>query len=237
MELTCAYCGKAFTAKRRRKCCCVNCSGKLGNKTRAGTAWPHDAELWLEQQTGTVPFPEIVRNYQTAARLNGWPKRSEMGIQTKIVRMGLSRRCTEDSFSTVELAKLLNVPQSRVVRWVTHGLKATKPGRHKLAIKAADVQKFLLKHPTRAHGISQDCLAWLFDNEVVAHAIATQSTRHSRGLSRPVVCLTNGRQYPSLAAAAADVYVVDDAIAKAIRTGGTSAGLRWAYADQQVREA
>lgn len=56
----------------------------------------------------------------------------------------------------------------------------------------------------------------------------------NRRRSRPVICLTDGRTFPSATEAAGDMGVSISSITRSIRRGGSCVGLRFAYVDATV---
>lgn len=240
MESTCAYCGKGFNATRTRKserpreCCSLSCAAKLGHIRKGNTGWPPDSEAWLVLQAGRKPFSQIVKDYEQAAITHGWPSRSFNSIAGKFSELGLSRRCTEENFNTGALAKILGIRRNRIQHWQRRGLRYKKVGPGQIAIRKADVRAFLRSKPGQANGISVEALSWLFDDQGIAERL-TKAV--GNGLPRPVVCLTTGATYPSLAAAGRAVYSGPNSIKAAIYSGGISAGCRWAYADELEKKA
>lgn len=54
--------------------------------------------------------------------------------------------------------------------------------------------------------------------------------------ARPVTAVETGDEYPSVAAAAVAAGVTPPAIIRALRFGGTCAGMHWSYLEQEVHE-
>ena len=235
MELTCAYCGKAFTAKRHRECCSRSCGSRLA-LSRGGVApWTDAAEQWLEVHADQMPFPDLCSGYNAAAADQGWPQRTAPSLRQKLWRLGLRSHCTEDNLNRSELARQLGITEPRVRWWIISGLPYSRPYPRRVSIAIADLKTFLLANPNMAGGLCQERLSFLIGPKATAKIMATNPAPPSK--CRAVVCLGTGMVYQSLREAGAAYFVDSSAIYKAIRTGGTSAGLRWAYADQLSKKA
>ena len=232
--INCGYCGVQFTAVRRRKCCTRSCSAKLKHQ-RMGTDWHQDAELWLEKKAGTLPLVSLTRAYNQAAKINGWPSRSQNAIKIKLNRLNLSRKCTENNITRYALARVLGVTSDKIRTWTRSGLPYRKMARNQTAIRVCDVREFLLNDPRRAYGVSEEGLAWLIGEKDAA--IICEAEHSRRGYRRPVINLDTGQVYPGIKAAARETYITHNSIAQAIRRGGRSAGYRWAYVNDLEERA
>lgn len=234
-ELTCTYCKKEFTAQRLRECCNRTCSSRLAQVRRGLSPWELDAELWLEEKSGTLPFPVLCRRFNSMAKRKGWAARSKNALHVKLQRLNLRKKCTEDNLTRRELARVLGINPDRVRAWTKAGLPWKKVARNQSAIRVEDLKQFLLTNPERATHVPIRELGWLIGEdaaEIVANA------KHSvRGYAKPVVCLDTGRTYPGVKAAARENFVVHSSITSAIERGGTCAGYRWAYFNQIKEQA
>lgn len=229
-NLTCAYCTKPFTAKRLRECCDRSCAARLSQTRRGLTPWEPEAEMWLEEKAGTLPFFTLCRRFNGMARRKGWAERSENAMHVKVQRLNLSKKCTEDNFTRRELARVLAIKPDRVRAWTRAGLPWQKVSRNQAAIRVVDLREFLLANPERATGVPEQELGWLIGEP--AAAIIANAEHSQRGYPRPVICIDTGEKFPGIKAAARAKFVVQSSIRSAILRGGKSAGYRWAYLDQ-----
>ena len=228
----CAYdkCRQPFTSLRPRECCNRSCAARLAQTRRGLTPWEPDALHWLEQTAGTLPFPDLCRRFRMMAKRRGWATRSDNALHVKIQRLNLQKKCTEDNLTRRELARFLNIPPDRVRNWTSNGLPWRKVARNQSAIQMADLKAFLLANPERATNVPERELGWLIGDEAAARIVAAEHS--ARGYHRPILCIDTGEIFPSVRAAARAKYVTRGCICQAIRRGGKSAGLRWAYLDE-----
>ena len=234
-HLTCAYCSKPFTTQRLRECCDRSCSARLTQTRRGLTPWEPDAEMWLEEKAGTLPFNALCHQFNKMATRRGWGKRSDNAIHVKVQRLNLSKKCTEDNMTRRELARALGIKPDRVRSWTRNGLSWKKVARNQSAIRMDDLREFLLFNPERATGVPEQELGWLIGEK--AAAIIANAEHSTRGYPRPVICIDTGEKYPSIKAAARAKFVVHSSIRRAIQRGGKSAGYRWAYLDELSKVA
>jgi hypothetical protein len=193
------------------------------------TPWEPDAEMWLEEKAGTLPFSTLCHYFNKMARRQGWGSRSKNAIHVKVQRLNLSKKCTEDNMTRRELARALGIKPDRVRGWTRAGLPWKKIARNQAAIRMADLREFLLSNPDRATGVPERELGWLIGES--AAAIIASAEHSTRGYPKPVICIETGEKFPSVKAAARAKFVVHSSITGAIDRGGRSAGCRWAYLD------
>ena len=225
--LICEYCGRSFDGKSRT--CSRRCAAKLGSPN----GWPIEAEDWLEERAGLVPLSEITMAYRQIAEGRGWPLRGKNAIRSKLLRLGHNQRCELDNVTRAELARMLGIGHGRVKNWTKSGLKCRWLSRTHTAVQISDVRQFLLRHPDMAIRIDPDKLAWVV-GEPAAQKIVSRIKSNGRcGLPRPVVNLTTGKQYGTIAAAARDSFVQPMSLSSALRRGKSCAGYQWAYLEDR----
>lgn len=227
MNLTCAYCDRAFTTERRRQCCDRRCAAKLARVTRGQAPWETDAELWLELNAGTLPLPSLLKAFHRTQRRRGWNPRSDEAVRLKLNRSNLSRKCTEDNLSRYELARVLGIHSDRVRRWNRQGLPYRKVARNQCAIKVRDLKQWLLQNPHEGRDMDPLGLETLIGPS--AAAVVLSAEHDVRGCRRAVVCIDTGEVFDGLKAAGRAKYVSHKSISGAIARGGRSAGYRWAW--------
>ena len=229
MQRTCAYeyCQKRFECTRPRECCSRSCASKVAQSRRGRPPWEPEAELWLEEKAGTLPFRTLCQRFNTRAKRNNWALRNENAIKVKLQRLNLGKKCTVDNFTRRELARALGISPDRIRGWTRAGLPWTKVARNQSAIRVTDLRAWLLENPQWATGISEQELGWIIGKDA-AETIA-QADHSDRGYAKPVICLDTGEVFPSVKAASRAKYIDHRSISGAIRRNGKAAGLRWAY--------
>ena len=234
----CAYCNQPFPQpKRPRLCCDRSCSAKLARQ-QDSDPWSEEEIDFLLERCETTPHPHIVRGFLSKARREGWPKRSQVAIETKLKRLrqkeNLQRKCVLDNWTRWELARQLGINRDRVRSWCrTSGLKATKISSNQTAISRRDLKAWLWENPSRVADVERFLLLGVLDDQrLVDHILSFEPSNH--GYPRPVVCLDNGKTYPSAMAADEANWLSRSSVARACRTGGRAAGLRWAYVESQA---
>lgn len=184
----------------------------------------------LELFAGDLPRATAIRIYRSWATKNGMPRRSNQAIEGTIYRYGLSLRATGQWLTLGGIAGQLGISHDCPQRWVHQGLlSSTRIGqtdRRVNYIRRADLVAFARAYPQALGGIEQSRLMMLLEDEELAEAIATDHPR--RPWHRKTVrAVETGRTWPTVRAAAREVFVTRQAITYALRTGGTAAGWHW----------
>ena len=184
----------------------------------------------LERIAGDLPRATAIRIYRSWATKNGMPRRSNQAIEGTIYRYGMSLRATGQWLTLGGIAGQLGISHDCPLRWVRQGLLAStligKSSRRVNYIRRADLVAFARRYPAALGGIEQSRLMMVLEDEELAEAIATEHPR--RPWHRKVVrAVETGRTWPTVRAAARELYVTRQAITFALRTGGTCAGWHW----------
>lgn len=91
--------------------------------------WGEKEKALLEELAETMPFPQLVKAYNSRAKLRGWKVRRPDGIERMIYKLGFSRSPQIDCYTLRSLAAALGISTTPVSRWIEQGLlKAEKQG-------------------------------------------------------------------------------------------------------------
>lgn len=232
---TCVFCNKEFEAKTDRLCCTRTCSAKLSMQKKGKVAWTQNEIDFLADNLGSIPYPQLITSFKKWSAKNGYSKRTNTAIEVQIHRMTthspLSRKCTEDNFTSYELARGLGLPFDRIRSFVRNGkLTPRKIARNQSAIKRKDAIALVLNNPSYFANCERDNLFWLLeDNELVEKVKSVEPS--TRGFRRAVRCYAPDgiRDYSGVKEAAKANFISHHCISEAIARGGKSAGMRWEW--------
>lgn len=184
----------------------------------------------LELLAGDLPRAMVISSYRSWAARNGHPRRSDTAIESATYRHGMSLRATGQWLTLGSVAAMLGVTHDCPNRWVARGLLTTRRigKRQQLVsyVRRRDLVAFARAHPQALGGIERGRLMMLLEDEALADAIAEGHTRRP-WYRKPVRCVETGRVWPTVRAAAKEVFVTRQAITYALRTRGTAAGWHW----------
>lgn len=190
-----------------------------------------EAELsQLEMFAGDMPRATAINTYRSWAAKNGMPRRTETAIEGAIYRHGMSLRATGRWLTMSNIAAQLGITHECPQRWVTQGLlSATRIGkcaRMVSYVRRRDLVAFARAHPQSLGGVERSRLVMVLEDEALADAIVANHSRRPWH-RKPVRCVESGRIWPTVRAAAKEVFVTRQAITYALRTGGTAGGWHW----------
>ena len=191
--------------------------------------WEDTAKQWLQENAGSIPYPDLIKRFNQMASIRGWQRRTERGIRKQLSILGLPQRCIDENLSFAGWGQAFNIRKERVMTWERKGLVVRRNGVRTI-INSKSMGTFLVAHPEEAWGIERWRLAGALGDDV-ANEICTNRPNHNRG-PRPVICITTGIRYPHAKAAGDTYFVSRDAIAFACKHRTPSANNYWAYVDE-----
>lgn len=235
----CTTCGAVFDIKvlrngraSTRKTCSQKCS--VANRKKV-EPWS-EAELdWLFNHIETLPLPRIVRAFAVWGRVNGYPVRTTYAIDHKIRRLGYSTRPEFEFYTFQRLAEMLKIPRDTIAGWkrlVRDPLETYQHDHKRLAfnyVTIKQLQEFARNHPECFGGADEIGLQVLLEDSVWARQILRLHPKRPKPHFQPkrVRCIDTGKVYASLGAAARDIHVVRQGIARAVYQGQRANGLRF----------
>ncbi len=179
---------------------------------------PEDLEA-LAELAGELPWQLVAERFNQRR-----PPRTPIAMQQKAEQLGLSMQSQGEFISIGDIKTLTGYSYEKIYNWIKIGLPAVARSNAKNSprfISRMHLRKFAKKHPEQFGGIAQSELTQLIDSEVIAFKITKmQLPRLTK--SYVIECVETGRRYPSIAAAAREVFTHKKNIWNAV-TNGTSA--------------
>jgi hypothetical protein len=196
----------------------------------AGEPWGAEETAQLESLCGDLPFWMIAKEMKRIAKCKGWPERSTLAIRTRAEKNRLYVSCPGNWLTINQAARALRTTHKRVTKYLRE--EEIKPIKAKGGhwIPRRTLRTLATRRPELFSALSEGELVCALDSETLAKEIAKIGMKRYRRV-RPVVCVETGWRYESVSAAARAAYVNRKAICRAIKTGGTSSGRHWRYAD------
>lgn len=180
--------------------------------------WSEPELAYLLELAGDLPGPSVLRTYNTWAKANGYSPRSRRALVVKVHKCGMSLRPTGSWLTTGGIAKCLALPASTVESWIVRypDLPRQRMGKRKVNfIERRQLRSWAQRHPHLLGGLERYRLTMLLEDENLARDILERFPTRPAGLEAtalPVRCLDDGRQWPSIKAAAAELYITHSAL-------------------------
>lgn len=190
-----------------------------------GLAWSEAETEALLELLGDSPFPVVVSCYRRWACQQGFPRRTAKALKTRAYLLGQSLRPTGQWLSSSAIAELLGRDRTGVCRWATCGWVRR---RDRLMLRA-DVVKLARARPWLFGGCERGGLVQLLEDEALADSILAAYPKRSCQL-QPLLCVTTGKRYRSIHAAAAANYIDRRGLVIAMRENREVLGLRFTAA-------
>ena len=227
---TCPSCDRQFTFTRPRKFCDRRCAATVSAQVRGVVVWESNADFYLEKFAGSLPLPDLVKRFNAAAKNKGWAQRSETAIKVRLKRLGLSCKASFDNFSTIELARTLNIKRDRAELWIEKGLLPyRKVARNVGAIRATDFRLFVEQHWQRLAEVDLEGLAWLgVKTELIEAIAALPPCKHGKAM--PVRRTDTGEVFHSIKEASRKCYVDRTGIRLSVEENRPVSGIKWEVA-------
>jgi hypothetical protein len=236
---TCKVCKQKFDVKvmrngrpSARKTCSQKCS--VTNRV-SGVTWTQAEIDFLTEHAMATPFHRIVRGYRVWARMNGHNDRTKEAIDHKLRRMGYSTRTEIDFYTFNRLSEMLGLSRYTVAGWKRLKENPLQAYQHDGKRKAfnyvsrAEFLKFARNHPECLGGANEIGLQVVLEDVDLAREILRKYPKRHSPLyeSIRVRCIETGKIYPSLGAAARDIYVTRQTLSRAIHVGHRANGLHF----------
>ena len=242
-QRTCSVCGASFDIKIKRsgrpstrKTCSQKCS--VANRP-VSTEWSEADLEFLNRHIESLPIQRLVRAFNLWAASNNRPQRTKHAIEHKIKRLGFSTKPQIEYYSFPHLSQLLGISAYTVAGWKELAENPLQTYQHDGKKKAfnyvslEDFKRFAQNHPECLGGANEIGLQLLLEDSKKAKEILRKYPKRNSALNSPkrVRCIETRKIYPSLSAAAKDVYVVRQGISKAIQKGHAANGFHFELLD------
>jgi hypothetical protein len=228
---TCKICGTAFDIKimrngrpSTRKTCSQSCANKPRTPVRL---WTQEETDWLIDHVNTMPLSRLARSFNLWARVNRLPDRSKNAIDKKLRTFGYSNRPTVEFYTFMKLSQMLGLSRDTVAGWKRlkdNPIETYRRDNKKQTFNYVTTKMFkdfARNHPSRLGGANEVGLQMLLEDSRWAKEIlrAYPKRPDRQWPEHRVRCIETGRIYPSLGAAARDVFVVRQCIARSVKHG------------------
>jgi hypothetical protein len=191
------------------------------------------------QLAGDVPRPMLANTYNAWARRNGYSSRTQKALQVKADHYKVSLRAVGSWVTTGGLAAILGLRPSTVESWLGRypDLPRKTFGRQLVRyVNRQQLKSWVVDHLHLLGGIEHSRLVMLFGDEELADRICAEYPNRPAGLeatARPVRCVDDGRVWPSIMAAAREIYVAHSSLWRALLEQRPVVGMRFEWVDQQ----
>jgi hypothetical protein len=155
----------------------------------------------LQEIAGDWPWSVVPSRYNSWARRQGLPERTEIALRQRCEAEGFSRVCRGEYISTGTIRALTGAGWLTIQRWISTGQLIVARSGRKLYINRRTLKKFIRRQPEYFWGLPVSSLTQLVDDERLAEQLAAQPRAWVTGKRRQVRCVDTGEVFPSAAAA------------------------------------
>jgi hypothetical protein len=193
----------------------------------------------LSDLAGELPVPLLARRYNSWARSQGLPERTEKALHKYIWEAGMPIEPFGEFVRTGMIVECLQADLKIVERWVRKGWiqpvqqhrddsKRRKAARR--AFRRSDLRKMARQHPEAFAGCPRHGLFILLEDEKLTDDVRRLHPHKPRAHSHPrqVLCVDTNERFPSCSAAARAVGCSRWTIRRSIQSGVPVLGLRFA---------
>jgi hypothetical protein len=200
----------------------------------------HQSRRWtaedleaLSDLAGELPWPLVAERFNQRR-----PPRTPTAMQQKAEQLGLSMQPQGEFISIGVIKTLTGYSYEKIYNWIKIGLPAVARSNAKNSprfISRMHLRKFAKKHPEQFGGIAQSELTQLIDSEIIASKITKmQLPRLTK--SYVIECVETGHRYPSIAAAAKEIFIHKKSIWNAVTNGTAVCGLHYRRVVKPVKQ-
>ena len=182
--------------------------------------WSPAEAAYLEQLSGEVPFPVLLRRMKTAATQHGWPPRTRKAILMRLKRTGQPCRARHGEWTTTGgVGEILGCPGTRIESWLRRKKIREILDPERIGcfwyISRRSWRRLAREMPRVLGGFGADALFLLLEDRELADAVAEA---HPRPLGDwRVRCIETGQIWPSCGAVAKEYHVSQACISLAVR--------------------
>lgn len=196
----------------------------------SGVRWSDKEVEMLMHTVENQPIDLYPSVYNLWASAFGYPVRTRRALQKKVSDLRVTDKSCGDWVSTGYVCAVLGVGLFTPRYWTNvKGIPCHRGKCNRRFFRRSDLHKLAKRQPSLFAGISADRLFLLLEDRPLADDIAARFPRRAID-PKPVRAVETGKRYPSIRAAAAQVYVSHRSINQALRTGCRSAGYHWEFA-------
>lgn len=186
--------------------------------------WTSDEIEQLQEIAGDWPWPVVPSRYNSWARRQGVPERTEIALRHRCEAEGFSRVCSGEYISTGTIRALTGAGWLTIQRWINTGQLIVARSGRKLYINRRTLKRFIRQQPDYFNGLPVSSLTQLVDDATLAEKLAAQPRVWVAGKRRQVRCVDTGEVFPSAAAAGRRFHLSRSAVSLAVHGKRTAAG-------------
>ncbi len=204
----------------------------MTHQTERRSPWSQAEDDYLSELIGDYPPELLYAHFRRWARNRGLPLRSNRAIRSRVyqhhrgslVPIGIYVRA-------IDLSQQLRRNLDTVTDWIKAG---QVPSRYVtrstvgFCLRREGVRHLARHFPHLFVNVPADELFLLLEDEDLVQQVLT-ANQHNHGFRVPLICLTTGRRFPSIQAAAAAYHVDAANLARATRSSepATVCDLQW----------
>lgn len=170
----------------------------------------------LQEIAGDYPWPVVPSRYNSWARRQGLPERTEIALRQRCEAEGFSRVCSGEYISTGTIRSLTGAGWLTIQRWISTGQLIVARSGRKLYINRRTLKKFIRQQPEYFRGLPVSSLTQLVDDQKLAERLAAQPRQWVIGKRRKVRCVETGEVFASAAEAGRRFHLSRSAISLAV---------------------
>ena len=193
---------------------------------------PEDLEA-LTDLVGELPLQLVVKSFNQRR-----PPRTPKALRDKAQKLGFSVKAQGEFISIGDIRTLTGYSYTKIYYWIKIGLPAVARSSVKKSprfISRRQLRRFAVKYPEQFGGIGQSELTQLFDSEIAASRITKmQLPRLTK--SYVIECVETGRRYPSIAAAAREVFTHKKNIWNSVTHGTAACGFHYRRVSEAAKQ-
>lgn len=166
--------------------------------------WSQEEEDYLQELIGDYPTELLCTHYRRWASRAGHPSRTDRAIKDHVNKLGQTLLTSGIYVRVADLEAQLNRRRQSIFTWIKRGLIPSRyitRARQGTCIRREGIRYLARRHPEKFSSVNRLDLFLLLEDEELADAVHEHNIgrRHYR---YPVICLTTGRRFPSVADAA-----------------------------------
>jgi hypothetical protein len=192
----------------------------------AGERWTAEEQECFESLCGDMPWPMVVASMHHEASRYGWPRREESALKRKAECDGIQVSSVGEWVRPKLIADTLKISSNTVVRWIKANRLPARRFYNVPYVSRKSLREFANREPHVFAGLPVPDLVQLLSDQRLAEKLTDYPVRMRRFCS-PVVCVTTGRRFESIAAAAKDAGVTKQRLRDAIRERQRAGGKLW----------
>jgi hypothetical protein len=205
--------------------------------------WSPEEDEHLLQLCGDVPSAMLAGVYNQWASRYGFPQRTAKALAVRAAKHRAQLRAVGAWITTGGMAAVLGLRPSTVNSWTRRypDLPCKRFGRQKVRyINRNQFKKWVQNgHLGLLGGIERFRLVMLFDDIALAEEIVRDYPGRPQGVeatAKGVRCLDDGRVWPSIMAAAREVYVAHSTLWRGLLLHKPVVGLRFELVDPGLEQ-